>query len=345
MKNSNIILYSFGAYGHFIHWCCEYLSGNLDSSVVPLNELGNCHNHTHRYEFYYPDNFKKYTESNENYQFIGLHEDSFDLDDNTNMFLGNMLDVLDKNLSYLQNNYKHSIYIYPTATSKVWITNNQIYKIRLSDWCGVGNEEKLINWLKSQNASNQVISALSSYGVDRIKQMISCQSGMIDNFNGWGHQSIDEFANWELRELASSYFFDRMSAKDLLDSIIESELQYKFPNIKFIKLDNFRTDFKNTIFDILDFYQLPIVNKDKIDEIHSTWKSKQFYIDSDSQVHQIVTAILNNSELDWSSWNITFIDELCIQRLLFDNGINIKCWNLNTFPTNTKDFIPLLEPL
>jgi hypothetical protein len=78
-------------------------------------------------------------------------------------------------------------------------------------------------------------------------------------------------------------------------------------------------------------------------EIHKTWLSKQIHINKDKQIFDIVNALTNKQDLNWSNWNLTFIDEAVIQRKLLDNNISIKCWKLNEFPTNTKDFLPLLE--
>jgi hypothetical protein len=345
MKNSNILFYTPGAYGHFINWCCDYFSGNISSDIVPLDDLGTCHNYQHHYELYYPEYFKKYTESAEEYQFIQLHENSFNDTDNRDISAGKILEVLTKNLSYLQEHYKHVIYIFPTSTSKIWVTNNQIYKIRLADWCGMKNEQQAIKWLKSHNATDDQINVLLVCGLDKIKLLVNNQSQIIENFKGWGHQDINEFEIWELRELLSKYYFDRMSDNDRISDFVESELKNKFSNIKFIRLDDLRNSFEDTVHDILNFYRIPIVNWEKIQDIHSSWKKKQFYIDSDSRVQQISTAILNDEYLDWSSWNITFVDEFCVQRILANNHIELRCWGLNQFPTNTKDLKPLLEIL
>ena len=346
MKDTNVILYTPGAYGHFINWCCDYFGGNLDSHDIPLNSIGNCHKHAPEKSLWHAPKFKTYTESAEHCNFVQIHESSFDYADRVDLYSGKFIDVLIRNLTYLQENYKKSIYIYPTINSIVWNTNNQIFKFRLSDW--FKNNDDAEQYLKDQNIPREEIDVSLLYdGIDRIKKQLDIDSEIFssvkENFKGWGHQSIYEFDHWELREFASKYYFDKMINDTPINNTIEQELIEKFPNIKFIKMDNLKHNFKYTIRDILEFFNLNITNWKNIDSIHQSWLEKQFYINSDAQTQQIVIALLNKEYLDWIDWNLTFVDELCIQRLLYNNGINIRCWNLNSFPTNTKDFLPLLE--
>jgi hypothetical protein len=41
----------------------------------------------------------------------------------------------------------------------------------------------------------------------------------------------------------------------------------------------------------------------------------------------------------------SIIDESWIQQRLYNNQIGIKCHKLDVFPTNTADFLPLLEKI
>ena len=77
--------------------------------------------------------------------------------------------------------------------------------------------------------------------------------------------------------------------------------------------------------------------------IYNQWIVKQKYINADQQIDKIVNALINNIELEWETYELTFFDEIAIQRKLLDNNIKIKCYNLNQFPTNTRNFLPLLE--
>lgn len=69
----------------------------------------------------------------------------------------------------------------------------------------------------------------------------------------------------------------------------------------------------------------------------------QCHMNKDLLCNQIVESIITNEYFDWSATALTFIDEAMIQKLLRDAGVQLRCYNLNIFPTNTKDFLPLLE--
>ena len=219
--------------------------------------------------------------------------------------------------------------------------NNQIYKIRVEDW--TGTQSAAIDFFRSFNMTEEQINERISYGMDRLKYEITTQPGMAINFSQWGHDSINEFDIWELRELVSLYYYDRISATHILHEDSVELLKNKFPTIHFIEVDNLRDNFIETIKSILEHFNLSINNWNKISSIHETWLSKQMHINKDKQILDIVKALINQQELDWSDWNLTFIDEAVIQRKLLDNNISIKCWKLNDFPTNTKKLLPLLE--
>ena len=342
MKDTKVILYLPGAYGHFINWCCEYFSGNLDSDVIPLNDLGNCHDFKKTVSLFFYPQLKNYTESTQEDSYIQIHECSFSPPTSVSLTYDEFINDFEKNLNYLIDNYQKTICLLPTKSSKIWIVNNQIYKIRLEDWVGT-DIQTAIDFYKSFNLPEEVIKELISYGIDRLKCQINNQPGMSTNFSQWGHDSINEFETWELRELASQCYYDMISANHILHEDTVEQLKNKFPTIHFIEVDKLRDDFIETIKSILEYYELPINNWDKISTIYETWLSKQLHINKDKQISDIVDALVTKQELDWTDWNLTFIDEAVIQRKLLENGMSIKCWNLNQFPTNIQDFLPRLE--
>ena len=168
------------------------------------------------------------------------------------------------------------------------------------------------------------------------------QEGIQDNLKQWEHDNIDEFKLWELREFASKYFYDRIDNSIVLNHDMQ-KLITQFPKIKFITMDMLRTNFQQTINDILIYFNITVKHWENIENIYSTWITKQAHIQKDYQIDQIVKSLIDQTFLDWQEWNLTFIDEFIIQRRLADMNINIKCYNLNTFPTNTNELLPLLE--
>lgn len=335
-------MYPVGAYGHFINWCCEYFSNNLDSDDVPLNDLGNCHNFKKTVLLCIYPQLKNYTESTQEDNFIQTHDCSFSPSTSVSLTYDEFIDDFEKNLNYLINNYQKTICLLTTKSSKIWMVNNQIYKIRVEDWVGT-DIQAAIDFFRSFNVPEEQINEQISYGIDKLKIQINNQPGMSTNFSQWGHDSINEFETWELRELASQFYYDRISATHILHEDSVELLKNKFPTIHFIEVDGLRDNFVGTIKSILEYFELTLNNWNKISSIYETWLSKQIHINKDKQILDIVEALINQRELDWSDWNLTFIDEAVIQRKLLDNNISIKCWQLNNFPTNTKNLLPLLE--
>jgi hypothetical protein len=335
MKHTNIILYTPGAYGHFINWCCEYFSGALDSDVIPLNDLGNCHAFKKAKLLTIHPQFKNYTESAEEVRFVQIHENSFSHNSCNFAKSEEFLKDFSNNLNYAITNYPKLIYLFTTESSKFWIANNQIFKIRIEDWVGL-NTNAAIDFLRSCNVPEEQITNCTLYGIDRIKYQINTEPGMINNFLQWDHSSICEFELWELRELASKYYYDTIKSLILTKDDI-AILKNKFPSIYFVEVDNLRENFIDTIKSILKYFDISISNWGNIQNIYNIWLSKQIHINKDKQIDLIIDAITNSHYLNWQEYKLTFLDEMCIQRRLSDNNIEIKCWNLNELPTNTND--------
>lgn len=76
----------------------------------------------------------------------------------------------------------------------------------------------------------------------------------------------------------------------------------------------------------------------------SNWTTSQQYIlEEFALIDKIVTSTQNNSNFDWSNSRLCIISECIIQKRLRDNGFEIKCYNLNDFPTNSEQLYNLLE--
>lgn len=336
-------MYTPGAYGNFLSWCCSYFGSNLISKELPMNDLGNFHNYSGWNVLSFPPDFKNYTEDpNAFFPIIHIHEDSFDSDDFTDLYSNsdNWINVLRKNLSYLQEHYKKSVYVYGTPTSKIWLKNNMFYKIRAQDW--FKNEDD-INALRAKGFADHRIAQVLAFGDDRIKHIISTMPEMTNTFAQWGHQTIDEFDQWDLRELLSYYYYDVLANDRYLSPSEESVLSQDFPNIKFIRLDSLRDNFYATIIEILNYFEIPTDKTQDIHSIYESWLPLQKHINKDNQIKLIVDAVVNRIPLDWSRWNISLFDEFIIQRILRDQGISIKCFGLNVFPTDTNTMINLIE--
>ena len=82
--------------------------------------------------------------------------------------------------------------------------------------------------------------------------------------------------------------------------------------------------------------------QDDFDDFVDLWKSKQQYIlDEHATIKNIVKFTVDNIPYTWEKLNV--ISEAIIQRRLRDAGYEIKCYNLNEFPTNSNDLYQLLD--
>ena len=95
--------------------------------------------------------------------------------------------------------------------------------------------------------------------------------------------------------------------------------------------------------DYLQFFNLRIGDTADNKNVIKSWNKSQFHINKDDIVKTIVSSILYNIPYNWEDQNLTFIDEAYIQKLLLDNNVAIKCFELDTLPTNTKDFVSIIE--
>ena len=142
-----------------------------------------------------------------------------------------------------------------------------------------------------------------------------------------------DMQSWQLREWFSLFY-----AEWVQDWIVSAE---QVPDY-FLKIKN--TDIlhntKQAVIKIIDFCNLTLSGD--IDCFIQIWQQKQKYIqDQIDLLDQIVEHTVADKQFEWHSINI--ISEAIIQKRLRDQGYEIKCNNLNIFPTNSKDLYNLLE--
>ena len=63
-----------------------------------------------------------------------------------------------------------------------------------------------------------------------------------------------------------------------------------------------------------------------------------------SHFDEIMNAVLNGYTMDISSFNLDIMQEATIQHvLIYKYGLNLKTWELDVFPNNTKHIHELIE--
>lgn len=213
--------------------------------------------------------------------------------------------ILD-NLKFINQNFKKVIYLSITHKSVAWSINNKFDKLYSKGW------------------------------------IHHSQSTFAKHFKAWGeYSSYKDMEVWELREFLSFYIYDQhLSESELLMFPI---IMDKFKNFCTINIDELRDNFKETISSLLSYCELPMIRIDKIEGVYNKWISHQIHCWKDQLITNIVNAIINNESYDWSDTSLSIVDEALVQYFLRKNNINIKCYKLNSFPTDTDSLRKYIE--
>ena len=159
---------------------------------------------------------------------------------------------------------------------------------------------------------------------------------------GWHKNNIYDFDIWELRELVSFYWFTRTHGE--IDAWEKIKLLHHH-KILCISINDIKNNFIHTVIKSAQHFDVPVLPEmiDRLTEVYNKWLPLQKQINKDSICRQVVESLLDKIPFDWSHCNLSIVDEAWIQKTLRDNQVEIKCQDLNVFPTNTDDFLPLLE--
>jgi hypothetical protein len=113
------------------------------------------------------------------------------------------------------------------------------------------------------------------------------------------------------------------------------------PQIKRVHVESLFTDFKGTILMLLDYCGLTCVRDNDFDRIFTKWSELQAHRSKDEIVSSIVDAVATNKNTLWAP--LTLVDEAFVQMRLRDlHNLDMICYNVNVFPTNTTDLRKIL---
>jgi hypothetical protein len=144
------------------------------------------------------------------------------------------------------------------------------------------------------------------------------------NYTHWS-----EMQAWELREWLSLFYPGWVS------EWIEAK-QYVPETWLQISSDEILNNTISTVEKIFDYYKkLDTSKRKQLENFLKVWRQKQQYIiDEYNLVENIITNTIDNKDFSWEPVNI--ITESIVQQKLRSRGFEIKCYNLNIFPTNSK---------
>lgn len=157
------------------------------------------------------------------------------------------------------------------------------------------------------------------------------------NASAWNpnYGSWQDMKTWELREWFSIFYptwvSEWINSKNLVDS-------------NWLSIQNIDVLYntKNTFSNIIDHCQLT-TNKDLTDFANTWRQAQQYIIDEFNLLDQIINDTLSQKNSKWDTINI--IAESIVQQRLRALGYEIRCHNLNTFPTDTETLYNLLEKI
>lgn len=243
------------------------------------------------------------------------------------------------NLNDFQNfndTIKVSTIIYPFADAKL----DQV----LRHWPGNLITAKNI-FIKSNNLYNAELNLLFQYykvmkGIVNWGYSIFGEDGSKNlrkwnkNYNYWS-----QLHDWEFREWLSLYYPEWIT--EWIN--IEKSIQL-IPNSIIINNIDILYDLDSQFTNISAHCNLSIEKSNKYFSFISAWKKAQQYIlDEFKLIDKIVTTTISKKNFDWQENRLCIFAESIIQKRLRDNGYEIKCYNLNDFPTNSEQLYNLLE--
>ena len=339
MKPTNVILYHSGVYGTFIEWIVNFLKETTDT--YPFRHDGSSHNF--RGNLLCPnEKIFEYLKSDQTFEFVRMHPGIFD--DKGSVQKEAFIDYgayLQKDIDFLKNNFTKVLILYWTSESELWVENNMLDKTFVSDEFFEKNfkpysyDKKSMQYIMEKDPIKRIRTILQNYTQFEFSKFTT------DNFLSWGKNSSNDLDVWELRELLSLCWFSRSENQIIgWNNVVQNN-----PDILSINIKDIRDYFVPTILKISTYFGVTTDSKSIMDlnEIGEKWKKTQKSIYRDNACLKIAQSIIKNESYDWSNYQLSIIDEAWIQKFLRDNSIEIRCYGLNLFPTNSKDFQKFLE--
>lgn len=218
---------------------------------------------------------------------------------------------LDQTLAEILDHTGKVIYLYPDRQS-VLLTINNFYKKIWKDW-----------W----------------------KNRLLTDPTFVKNLKkNWKFNNLDQVYNapdWVKREFLS---FNLMPSWFSEVEWYYPDRQFSHPNYKLVLIKDLLYDFKEAILDIQKFCNLMFSKPvDEILPYHKTMLSLQQYATQDQLCLDIVSKTINNEIYNWEE--LPLPSEAWVQWELRNHGFEIRCNELDMFPTNSVHLKELLYPI
>ena len=260
MKKKAIIYYHPGAYGTFVEWCLNYFSDPNFSNSLPFTETGNAH----KFEETLPIASEKmfYDAVNTNSKFIRMHPGT--TSEQAHSMLTNCKEVAADcyrtEIKLLENFTDNIVVVYFSLENILWGSNNIIKSFNKRN-------EAMLDYFKK----NKVADYEMSFSKDLTEYMIlRLSKNSKKNVKQWNKNSIKDMEVWELREFLSLYSYSEWS--NLYKGL--ETLKEEFTGTVFLEIGQLRDNFKQTIINLLERLNLPIV-RNNFDYVYKNWSDVQ----------------------------------------------------------------------
>lgn len=292
-----VIFYHGGSYGTYVRWLIESLFSNIEIEL-PFTTSGPNIGNSHAYN--YESSLHEFFQTPEELlQNIDQCNCNFVFNHPKTQQTHSVQHIVD----LITKKGCNCIFLYPDLDYKCLAVNNWYQKTR-------------DNWWSWQAQDNKVH--------EKIYKHWPVSEGT----------AIESIPNWIKREFLSLY---------LLPSW-EDQVEWYFPdrctnrNCQFISFSDLFYNPKEVVNLLQKLSGLQLYKDfDQIAEFHDRMLSLQKNIGQDKIFNQIINSFEHDSYLQWSPDDLTIVTESMIQHHLRKNGIELKCNELNYFPTNTND--------
>lgn len=151
---------------------------------------------------------------------------------------------------------------------------------------------------------------------------------------GENYKTIDDVPLWAVREWFSLYY------PGVITTWID--INYDLPDCMTINFTNILYKTNETLKEIFKFCNKSLIKERELALASVYWQDKQQYILNEfNLLEKIVESTVNKISFKWNKLHI--IAESIIQSRLRFMGYEIKCYNLNEFPTDSLVLNKLLE--
>jgi hypothetical protein len=304
-KESILVVYPPGGYGTFLEWCLNYFTGAIAEDTIPFTSNGSSH------------------------LFAGNALDvPVDLAHFPNSVLFTTEEYFSNKITYPVircHGYLNELQKQPGYTVKKYIDTiiNQVPAIVLLT---VPENARLLTFGNSITKTKMFALVNGTFD-QRVIAEFKTQFGVLDDH---------DVPTWQLREMIS-YWHERY----LTSSVVEPYQPVLDSKVINISIRDLVDNFEKTLITLFESLGLVLQRQHLIVDIKQRWLPLQQFLNSDQKCQDIITNVLAQTDYNWEPLHLH--EEAYIQWQLRDlHGLDLLCYDVNTFPTNTNDLGRLL---